>query len=370
MTAPLLEIRGLSVQYRRRRAVSIAVDDVSFTVSPGETVGVVGESGSGKTTITRAILGLTAIRSGDVLFDGQDVTRLDGAGRRRLYRQVQLVFQDPYSSLNPSRTVGRTLAEPLQAYGERDAPLVRTRVREMLDRVQLPDGTADRYPGELSGGQRQRVAIARALMLSPRLVILDEPLSALDLSAQAQILNLLRELQADAGVSYLFISHDLEVVRYLCDRVVVMYQGRVMETGPADLVSRQSAHPYTLMLHQASPVPDPRSQRRRHATEAVVSLPESAQRHQASGEACNFAPRCPFAVSRCWTETPARQAAHGGGEVACHRFPEWRDEIPPAGHAQPRPGSAAPRARANGQAVRIEPGRANVVEGALRGQDK
>ncbi len=271
-TAPLLEVRGLSVQYRRRRAVSVAVDDVSFAVSPGETVGVVGESGSGKTTITRAILGLTAIRSGEVLFGGQDVTSLDVAGRRRLYRQVQLVFQDPYSSLNPSRTVGRTLAEPLQAYGEKDAALVRTRVREMLERVQLPDGTADRYPGELSGGQRQRVAIARALMLSPRLVILDEPLSALDLSAQAQILNLLRELQSSAGLSYLFISHDLEVVRYLCDRVVVMYQGRVMETGPADLVSGQSAHPYTRMLHQASPVADPRSQRRRHTTEAVLSL--------------------------------------------------------------------------------------------------
>ncbi len=210
MTAPLLEVRGLSVQYRRRRAVSVAVDDVSFAVSPGETVGVVGESGSGKTTVTRAILGLTAVRSGEVLFAGQDVTSLDVAGRRRLYRQVQLVFQDPYSSLNPSRTVGRTLAEPLQAYGEKDAALVRTRVREMLERVQLPEGTADRYPRELSGGQRQRVAIARALMLSPRLVILDEPLSALDLSAQAQILNLLRELQASAGMSYLFISHDLK----------------------------------------------------------------------------------------------------------------------------------------------------------------
>jgi oligopeptide/dipeptide ABC transporter ATP-binding protein len=370
MTAPLLDIRGLSVQYRRRRAVSVAVDDVSFAVSPGETVGVVGESGSGKTTITRAILGLTATASGEVLFGGQDVTRLDAAGRRRLYRQVQLVFQDPYSSLNPSRTVGRTLAEPLQAYGQKDAALVRTRVREMLERVQLPEGTADRYPGELSGGQRQRVAIARALMLSPQLVILDEPLSALDLSAQAQILNLLRELQASAGVSYLFISHDLEVVRYLCDRVVVMYQGRVMETGPADLVAGQSAHPYTRMLHQASPVPDPRSQRQRHATEAALSLPESAQRHPASGDGCKFAPRCPFAVSRCWTEPPPRQAAPGGGEVACHRFPEWRDEIAPAGQARSRPGSAVPHARANGEAAPAEPGRANVVEGALRGQDK
>ena len=370
MTAPLLEVRGLSVHYRRRRAVSVAVDDVSFAVSPGETVGVVGESGSGKTTITRAILGLTAIRSGEVLFGGQDVTSLDAAGRRRLYRQVQLVFQDPYSSLNPSRTVGRTLAEPLQAYGEKDAAVVRTRVREMLERVQLPEGTADRYPRELSGGQRQRVAIARALMLSPQLVILDEPLSALDLSAQAQILNLLRELQAGAGVSYLFISHDLEVVRYLCDRVVVMYQGRVMETGLADLVSGQSAHPYTRMLHQASPVPDPRAQRQRHATAAVLSLPEAAQRHQASGEGCNFAPRCPFAVSRCWSEPPARQAAQGGGEVACHRFPQWRDEIAVPAPARARPRSAVPPAQVDVEAVPTEPDRANVVKGALRGEDK
>ncbi|MGD0699537.1 MAG: ABC transporter ATP-binding protein [Trebonia sp.] len=370
MTAPLLEVRGLSVEYRRRRAVSVAVDDVSFAVSPGETVGVVGESGSGKTTIARAILGLTAIRSGEVLFGGRDVTGLDAAGRRRLYRQVQLVFQDPYSSLNPSRTVGRTLAEPLQAYGEKDAALVRTRVRGMLERVQLPEGTADRYPRELSGGQRQRVAIARALMLSPRLVILDEPLSALDLSAQAQILNLLRELQAGAGVSYLFISHDLEVVRYLCDRVVVMYRGRVMETGPAELVSGQPAHPYTRMLHQASPVPDPRSQRQRHATEAVLSLAESAQRHQASGKGCNFAARCPFAVNLCWTEPPARQSAQGGGEVACHQWPQWREKIALAGHARPVVRSAVPDTLVNVEAVPTDPGRANVVEGALRGEEK
>jgi oligopeptide/dipeptide ABC transporter ATP-binding protein len=372
MTSPLLEIRGLSVEYRRRRTVSLAVDDVSLDVSPGEAVGVVGESGSGKTTITRAILGLTAIRSGEVLFDGHDVTSLDFAGRRRLYRQAQLVFQDPYSSLNPSRTIGRTLAEPLRAYGERDAGLVRTRVREMLERVQLPDGTADRYPRELSGGQRQRVAIARALMLSPRLVILDEPLSALDLSAQAQVLNLLRELQAIAGLSYLFISHDLEVVRYLCDRVVVMYAGRVMETGPAGQVSGQSAHPYTHMLHQASPSPDPRSQRRRHATTAAPPLRDPA-RHQAGGERCNYAPRCPFAISRCWTERPVRRAAEGQGEVACHRFPQWRDEIRLAADAAGPPWAPpSPRAdlEAGLEAVVLEPGHRDGIEGALHGEDR
>ena len=365
MTAPLLEIRGLSVEYRRRRTVNVAVDDVSLNVSPGETLGVVGESGSGKTTITRAILGLTAIRSGEVLFGGKGITRLDFAARRRLYRQVQLVFQDPYSSLNPSRTVARTLAEPLQAYGEKDAALVRARVREMLERVQLPDGTADRFPRELSGGQRQRVAIARALMLSPRLVILDEPLSALDLSAQAQILNLLRELQSSAGLSYLFISHDLEVVRYLCDRVMVMYQGRVMETGPAEHVSGRSAHPYTRMLHQASPVPDPQAQRRRRATAA----PERRDPPQQAGdERCKFAPRCPFAISRCWTERPSLRLAHGQGEVACHRFPEWQDEIQPAADASS--GWAVPDPRVDLQSVAAEPARQKSPDSALRAEGK
>jgi peptide/nickel transport system ATP-binding protein len=366
MTAPLLEIRGLSVEYRRRRNVNVAVDDVSLNVSPGETVGVVGESGSGKTTITRAILGLTAIRSGEVLFGGEGITRLDFAGRRRLYRQVQLVFQDPYSSLNPSRTVARTLAEPLQAYGEKDAGLVRARVREMLERVQLPDGTADRFPRELSGGQRQRVAIARALMLSPRLVILDEPLSALDLSAQAQILNLLRELQSSAGLSYLFISHDLEVVRYLCDRVMVMYQGRVMETGSAEHVSGRSAHPYTRMLHQASPVPDPQAQRRRRTTAVAAERREPPQ--QAGDERCNFAPRCPFAVSRCWTERPSLRLTHGQGEVACHRFPEWKDEIQHAAHVNA--GWAVPDPRVDLQAVAVEPARQKTTDSALRAEGK
>jgi peptide/nickel transport system ATP-binding protein len=238
----------------------------------------------------------------------------------------------------------------------------------MLERVQLPDGTADRYPRELSGGQRQRVAIARALMLSPRLVILDEPLSALDLSAQAQILNLLREIQSAAGLSYLFISHDLEVVRYLCDRVVVMYRGRVMEAGPAGQVAGQPAHPYTHMLHQASPVPEPRSQRRRHAPRAVPPPAEPAP-HPAGDERCNYAPRCPFAVIRCWTERPARRATQGPGEVACHRFPQWRDEIPPAADARARPRWAVPGPRADLQAVVIEPARRDVTDNALRGED-
>jgi oligopeptide/dipeptide ABC transporter ATP-binding protein len=331
MMAPLLEIRGLTVSYRRGKAVTLAVRDVTFEVGPGETVGLVGESGSGKSTIARAVLGLAPIQSGSVRFRGEDISRLDFDGRRRLYRHVQLVFQDPYSSLNPSRTIGRTLAEPLQAYGERDRAVVQARVRGMLDRVRLPGETADRYPSELSGGQRQRVAIARALMLSPQLVILDEPLSALDLSVQAQILNLLRELQATSGLSYVFISHDLEVVRYLCDRVVVMYQGRIVETGLAGRVSSQPAHPYTYMLHQASPVPDPRSQRQRHPAAAGLPVRPPGRRQPGAGQ-CDFAPRCPYAVSRCRTEAPALRAVADQTAAACHRFPQWQAEVQASPH--------------------------------------
>jgi oligopeptide/dipeptide ABC transporter ATP-binding protein len=331
MMAPLLEIRGLTVSYRRGKAVTLAVHDASFEVARGQTVGLVGESGSGKSTIARAVLGLAPIRSGSVRFRGEDISHLDFGARRRLYRHVQLVFQDPYSSMNPSRTIGRTLAEPLQACGERDRAVVQARVRGMLDRVQLPGETADRYPSELSGGQRQRVAIARALMLSPQLVILDEPLSALDLSVQAQILNLLRELQATSGLSYVFISHDLEVVRYLCDQVVVMYAGRIVETGPAGRVSSQPAHPYTYLLHQASPVPDPRSQRQRHAAAAGLPIRPPGQPQPGAGQ-CSFAPRCPYAVSRCWTERPILQAVADQGAAACHRFPQWQAEVQACSH--------------------------------------
>jgi len=323
--APLLEVRELSVTYRRRKAIVTAVDDVSFEASAGETVGLVGESGSGKSTVARAVLGLAPVRSGSVRFSGQDITRLDFAERRRSYRHIQLVFQDPYSSLNPSRTIGQALAEPLEARGERDGSDIRNRVHGMLDRVSVPADTADRYPGELSGGQRQRIAIARALMLSPQLVVLDEPLSALDLSVQAQILNLLRELQAASGLTYIFISHDLEVIRYFCDRVIVMYQGRVVETGPAERVSGQPAHPYTYALHQASPVPNPRMQRERHAAARTKPRPGHAEPRTGGGE-CAFAPRCPHAERRCWTERPALQPVLGKGEAACHRYPQWQAE--------------------------------------------
>jgi oligopeptide/dipeptide ABC transporter ATP-binding protein len=329
-TAPLLEVRDLSVHYRTRRRTVEALDNVDLHMMPSETVGLVGESGSGKSTLARALLGLAPIRSGSVSFEGEDVTHLRFRDRRRVYRQMQIVFQDPYSSLNPSRTVGRTLAEPIEANGERDRPAARERVRSMLERVHLPPDAADRYPRDFSGGQRQRIAIARALILSPRLVILDEALSALDLSVQAQILNLLRELQVAFGLSYLFISHDLEVVRYFCDRVVVLYGGQVMESGPAEHVAERPAHPYTHALHQASPVPNPRIQRQRGLVRTRAVTEPANGVATVADQACPFAPRCPYAESRCWNEKPTLLGAHGSGLVACHRYPEWQRQGFPA----------------------------------------
>ncbi len=331
MAGALLEARALTVVYRRGKQVVRALDDVTFDAVTGETTGLVGESGSGKSTIARSVLGLAPIASGSVSFAGEDITRLGAGERRHLYRRIQMVFQDPYSSLNPSRTIGHTLAEPLQAFGERDHALVQRQVGAMLDRVHLPSDTAECYPAELSGGQRQRVAIARALMPSPELLLLDEPLSALDLSVQAQILNLLQELQAAAGISFIFISHDLDVVRYLCDNVIVLYQGRIMETGPAARVATAPAHPYTSVLQQAAPVPNPRlQQQRRHA--AAPPLPRLAQppRQQDAPSQCAFAPRCAYAADLCWHHRPPLAPVDVGGKVACHRYPQWQSEAPAA----------------------------------------
>ena len=320
------------MHYRQRHATLKALDGVSFDVLPGETVGLVGESGSGKSTVAGAVLGLVA--------DPGRLSPLRRRGhhppgfkrRRELYRELQVVFQNPYGSLNPSRTIGRTLAEPLQSYGERDRGAIRARVRAMLEQVHLPPEAADRYPSQFSGGQRQRIAIARALMLSPRLVICDEAVSALDLSVQAQVLNLLRELQADAQLSYLFISHDLEVVRYMCDRVVVLYRGQVMESGPAEHVSSAPAHPYTHALHEAVPLPDPGRQRGRHSV-AVRPAVAAGTAVTAQEQGCPFAPRCPHAVERCRIERPPLRPTDSRGLVACHRYPEWRSE-PAAGADQ------------------------------------
>jgi len=325
---PLLIVERLSVRYRRGRRIFNALDDVTFEIQPGETVGLVGESGSGKSTAAKAILGLAPVHAGSILLGGKDITRLSFKERRETYRQVQIVFQDPYSSLNPSRTIGDTLSEPLEAFGERDHRRRRDRVYKVLEQVHLASAAVDRYPWQFSGGQRQRIAIARALMSSPRLVILDEAVSSLDLSIQAQVLNLLQELQETAALSYLFISHDLGVVRHLCDRVVVLYRGRVMESGPALSISGQnSAHPYTYALNEAVPVPNPDAQRARRAAVGALLTSVPGDTTKIQDQQCVFAPRCPWNQPQCWRERPLLRPAYPNGVVACHRYPEWRSEI-------------------------------------------
>lgn len=262
--APLLRVEDLVVDYGRRRGTFHALKGVSLDVGAGECVGLVGESGSGKSTLGKAILGLVPVASGRIEFDGQDITRAGGAARRALASSIQVVFQDPYGSLNPAMTIGDILAEPLATAGA-GRRAARATVAEMLDRVKLPAGVVDRYPKEFSGGQRQRIAIARALVRKPRLIVCDEPVSALDLTTQATIIDLLLELQRDTGVSYLFVSHDLGVVRRICHRVAVMYRGEIVETGDGEQVTRRPQHPYSQRLLMASPIADPARQAERRA---------------------------------------------------------------------------------------------------------
>jgi oligopeptide/dipeptide ABC transporter ATP-binding protein len=327
--APLLAVNDLAVEYRAGRSVIRAIDGVDLTVAARETVGLVGESGSGKTTLGRAILGLAAIREGAVAFDGTAITRAKRRQRRRLSAEMQVVFQDPFSSLNPTRTVGQTLAETARVHAQSNAERgqIDARVREMLERVGLPSNATNRFPGQFSGGQRQRIAIARALMVLPRLVICDEPVSALDLSIQAQVLNLLRQLQEEFELSYLLISHDLSVVRHLAHRIVVLYRGRVMESGDAGAIYDSAAHPYTQALLDAAPVSDPDLQRARRRA-------RGAHRSDASGslaaESCPFALRCEHALDVCRTVRPQLEATSHGTLVACHRWRELRPERAPA----------------------------------------
>jgi oligopeptide/dipeptide ABC transporter ATP-binding protein len=313
---PLLVVHDLHVEYRKRGQRVAAVAGVSLAIAPGETLGLVGESGSGKTTVGRAILGLTPVSGGRISFAGQDITRLRGRARRALARDMQVVFQDPYSSLNPAMPVSAILAESLRARGARPARETAQRVREALEQVALPATAASRYPATFSGGQRQRLAIARALMPTPRLVICDEAVTALDVSVQAQILNLLRELQREHAFCYLFIGHDLDVVRFMSHRVMVLYRGRVMEHGPAGVVARHPRHPYTQALLAAAPG----SAKRPASPGADTGAPPIPPPQNPAG--CPFAPRCPHAIDICATAVPPLVPARDGGAVACHRYPE------------------------------------------------
>jgi oligopeptide/dipeptide ABC transporter ATP-binding protein len=312
-TAPLLEVNDLVIRYGR--SPMAAVDVVSLSIAPGETVGLVGESGSGKTTIGKAILGLQKVTSGTISYAGTDITHAGPKQRRGLGGDLRAIFQDPYSSLNPRLTVGASISQPLLVAGVSRAEAL-DKAREMLLAVGLPADAVDRYPRQFSGGQRQRIAVARALITEPSLVICDEPVSALDLSTQAQVLNLLADLREQRGLAYLFIAHDISVVTFLAQRVVVLYRGQVMESGPSREVTQRPRHPFTQALTAASPVPRPAEQAERRAKREASGV-KTAGVVDATGVGCPFAARCPLATEICRTERPELRQL-GGSQVACH----------------------------------------------------
>lgn len=318
----LLTVNDVSVEFKLpgwRTPNLRAVDHVSFDVQAGETVGLVGESGSGKSTIGRSILGLINPVEGTIEFDGVRIDNASAATRRKLAQDVQVVFQDPYNSLDPLRTIGHTLTEPLRAAGLTGGDAARAKAASVVERVGLPIDALDRRPSEFSGGQRQRIAIARSLVVNPRLIVCDEAISALDLSTQAQVLNLLVDLQRDFEVAYLFIAHDLTVVRHVSDRVLVLYRGQIMESGLAASVCDDPRHPYSLALWAAAPVHDPAEQaRKRIERQASVAGTVSATVTRAD-DGCPFAARCPHAVDVCRSTRPALVTVEDR-KLACHMF--------------------------------------------------
>lgn len=317
----MLEVRHLKVHFPVKQGVFgvvrgqvKAVDDVSFTIEPGETLGLVGESGCGKTTLGRAVVRLTEPKSGSIFFEGEDLLKLDRAQLRARRRKFQIIFQDPYGSLNPRMTVEDIIGEALDIHElAESASARRLRVADLLKAVGLDAGYAQRYPHEFSGGQRQRIGIARALAVEPSLIVCDEPVSALDVSVQAQIINLLQDLQQEHGLAYLFIAHDLAVVEHISRRVMVMYLGKIVELADARSIIRAPKHPYTQALISAVPVVDPDSKRQR------IVLPGDVPSPIDPPSGCPFHPRCPRAeLPRCRVEAPALREVAPGHEAACH----------------------------------------------------
>jgi len=322
-TEALLSVRNLVKNFELRASSGIrktnrvvqAVSDVSFDVKVGQTLGLVGESGSGKTTVGRSVLQLIQPTSGEVIFEGQDLTKMSFEQLREVRRQMQIVFQDPFASLDPKMTVGRSIAEPLVVQGV--AGNHQDKVAELLDLVGLASDHAKRFPHEFSGGQRQRVGIARALALDPKLIVLDEPVSALDVSIQAGVVNLFSDLQKRLGMSYIFIAHDLSVVRHIADHVAVMYLGKIVEIGDKDTVYRNPSHPYTKALLSAVPLPDPKIERSRNRIMLEGDVPSPVN----PPTGCRFRTRCWKATELCAAEEPQLVVRTSGQQSACH-FPE------------------------------------------------
>jgi oligopeptide transport system ATP-binding protein len=319
---PLLEVSDLvkhfpiksGVLFDRQVGAVQAVDGVSFSVAPGETLGLVGESGCGKSTLARTILQLLTPTSGSVRFDGREIAGMGARELRPLRREMQMIFQDPYASLNPRQRVGQIVGRPLKLHGLADGKELRRQTEELLDRVGLAPEHYNRYPHEFSGGQRQRIGIARALALRPKLIIADEPVSALDVSIQAQIINLLEDLQEEFDLTYIFVAHDLGVVRHVADRVAVMYLGKIVELGPAAEVYANPVHPYTEALLSAVPIPDPRANRERSERILEGDVPSPAN----PPEACRFHTRCPYATDVCSELEPQLLEHRRRQWAACH----------------------------------------------------